>query len=111
MNEEVKHLVAWDCDLKRSMQYNEFSLIHVEQCNNVSNNYLEPLQLRGQLIQAKRFENISVLSCKMKSTFYVAACTWRFVSGYKLWSKTPQITDVYLQLTRSECEKALNEKS
>ena len=110
MNKKVKHLAAWDCDLRRNMKYNEFNLMQVKSCTNISNNYREPLQLRGQLIQAKKFENISVLSCKLKATFHISTCNWKILTGYKLSNKKSVVKRVYLQLTRSECTRALNER-
>ena len=109
-NFKVKHLAAWDCDLKRNKQYNEFNLLRTKTCTNISENYREPLELRGQLIQAKQFENISVLSCKLKATFYISTCDWKILGGYKLSKKKPIVRRVYLQLTRSECERSLNER-
>ena len=109
-NFKVKHLAAWDCDLKRNKQYNEFNLLRTKTCTNISENYREPLELRGQLIQAKQFENISVLSCKLKATFYISTCDWKILGGYKLSKKKPIVRRVYLQLTRSECQRSLNER-
>ena len=106
--EHIQRLVAWNCDLKNSLQYNEFSLMQVEDCDNVSSGYNEPAQYMGQVVQAKRFEDMSVLSCKLKASFYVAACSWSILTGYRLWSQTPVFTNMHLQLTRSECENTLN---
>ena len=35
-NRNHKHLVAWNCDLKNSLEFSEFSLMKVETCANVS---------------------------------------------------------------------------
>ena len=108
--EHIERLVAWNCDLKNSLQYNEFSLMQVEDCDTVSKEYKEPAQFMGQVVQAKRFEDMSVLSCKLKATFFVAACTHSILTGYRLWAQTPVLSNMHLQLTRTECENALKTK-
>ena len=50
------------------------------------------------------------MSCKLKATFYIAACGWKILTGYRLSKKKPVVKRVYLQLTRTECERALNER-
>ena len=105
--EHIQRLVAWNCDLKNSLQYNEFSLMQVEDCDTISKEYKEPTQFMGQVVQAKRFEDMSVLSCKLRATFYVAACTHSLLTGYRLWGQTPVLSNIQLQLTRTECENAL----
>ena len=108
--EHIERLVAWNCDLKNSLQYNEFSLMQVEDCDTVSKEYKEPAQFMGQVVQAKRYEDMSVLSCKLKATFFVAACTHSILTGYRLWAHTPVLSNMHLQLTRTECENALKTK-
>ena len=107
VNERTKQLVAWNCNLKNSLQYNEFSLLQVKDCDDISSEYKQPTEFMGQVVQAKRFEDMSVLSCRLKASFYVAMCSWSLISGYRQWSNIPKVTNIYLQLTRSECEHAL----
>ena len=76
-DEETKQLVAWNCNFM------------------------------GQVVQAKRFEDINVLICEFRASFYTATCSWSMLTGYRQWSTIPAITNTYLQLTRSECENAL----
>ena len=107
----MKHLIAWNCDLKDSLQFSEYSLMKVETCANVSSQYLPPVIKKGQVVQAKRYEDMSVLECKLKASFFTAYCSYNLISGYRLWDSQGQLMNINVQLSESECERALKTKT
>ena len=110
MDPSLKHLIAWNCDLKDSLQFSEYSLIKVETCANISSQYKSPITKKGQVIQAKRYEDMSVLECKLVASFFTAYCSYNLISGYRLWDSQGQLMNINVQLSKSECEKALKTK-
>ena len=107
MDPSLKHLIAWNCDLKDSLQFSEYSLMKVETCANISSQYKSPITKKGQVIQAKRYEDMSVLECKLVASFFTAYCSYNLISGYRLWDSQGQLMNINVQLSKSECEKAL----
>ena len=105
-----KHLIAWNCDLKNSLEFSEFSLMQVETCANVSSQYKSPYQIMGQVVQAKKYEDMSVTSCMLIASFYTAYCSYNLISGYRQWDSQGQIMNMHIQLSESECERALRTK-
>ena len=101
---------AWSCNLKDSLQFSEYSLMRVGRCANISNQYSNPSIHNGQLIQAKKYEDISVLLCSLKASFYTASCSYSLITGSRLWGKENRISNIQIELTRSECENALTSK-
>ena len=69
--EDRKKLVAWNCDLLQSLEFSEYSLIEVESCQNVSSRYHTPILKNSQLIKSKDFEDLQILQCILKSSFYL----------------------------------------
>ena len=106
----LKHLVAWNCDLKDSLQFSEFSLMQVQTCANISSQYNKPYDIMGQVVQAKKYEDMSVIECKFLASFYTAYCSYNLISGYRLWDSQGQIMNMHLQLSQSECNRALKTK-
>ena len=102
---------AWSCNLKDSLQFSEFSLMSVEKCANISSQYSEPITYNGQLIQAKKYQDISVLLCSLKASFYTTYCSYSILTGSRLWNSEGEISDVQIELTKSECESALTTKT
>lgn len=107
----LKHLVAWNCDLKNSLQFSECSLMRVQTCVNISSQYNRPYEVMGQVVQAKKYEDMSVLECKLLASFYTAYCSYNLISGYRLWDSQGQIMNMQLQLSKGECERALKTKT
>ena len=85
---------AWSCNLKDSLQFSEFSLMSVEKCANISSQYSEPITYNGQLIQAKKYQDISVLLCSLKASFYTTYCSYSILTGSRLWNSEGEISDV-----------------
>ena len=98
----LKHLVAWNCDLKNSLQFSEFSLMRVQTCANISSQYNRPYEVMGQVVQAKKYEDMSVIECKLLASFYTAYCSYNLISGYRLWDSQGQIMNMNIQLSNSE---------
>ena len=92
----LKHLVAWNCDLKDSLQFSEFSLMQVQTCANISSQYNKPHDIMGQVVQAKKYEDMSVIECKFLASFYTAYCSYNLISGYRLWDSQGQIMNMHL---------------
>ena len=106
----LKHLVAWNCDLRNSLQFSEFSLMSVQTCANISSQYRRPYEVMGQVVQAKKYEDMSVIECKLVANFYTSYCSYNLISGYRLLDSQGQIMRMNIQLSQSECEKALRTK-
>ena len=107
MENNAKQLIAWNCDLQQSLQFSEYSLMKVETCENISQQYNPPISKNGQLIQAKRYEDLKVIECKLSASFYTAYCSYNLISGYRLWDSQGQIMDTNVELSQSECERAI----
>ena len=105
-----KYMIAYNCAIKDTLRYSEFSLMEVGNCANVSSQYRSSWKTKGQVLQAKAFEDISVVQCKMVASFYVAYCSYNLISGYRLWSSRGQLLNVQIQLSQSECNNALETK-
>ena len=107
-DQDLKRLLAWNCDLQQTLEFSEFSLMRVETCKNVSSNYKKPIKHNGQLIKSKSYEDLDVLECIIKSSFFVAYCSYSLISGFRQWDSQSQLENVHLKLTRSECESAMH---
>ena len=106
-----KHLIAYNCAIKDTLQYTEFSLMEVANCANVSSQYRSSYTIKGQVIQPKTYEDLTVTECKLRASFYVAYCSYNLLSGYRLWDSRGEIMNVYIQLSASECQNALKTKT
>ena len=82
--------------------------MRVETCNNISHNYFPPTMFRYQLIQSKQFEDLEVLECVIRSSYFVAYCSYNIFSGFRQWDSNSQLENIYLKLTRTECESAMH---
>ena len=109
--EDRKKLVAWNCDLLQSLEFSEYSLIEVESCQNISSRYHTPILKNSQLIKSKDFQDLQILQCILKSSFYVAYCSYSVISGFRLWNLESQLENVFIKLTQKECENALNQST
>jgi len=107
-NDFSDKISAWNCDLKDTLQFAEYSLMEVSTCSNVSSQYSNPTIVNGQLIQARKYQDISVLSCSLQASFFTAYCSYNLLSGSRLWDSQGKLMNVQLELTRSECEGALS---
>ena len=103
-------IAAWDCSIQNSKKYAEFSLMTVQDCSNVSNNYHLHSHHNVQLIQASQFLDLSVTRCQLKADFFVALCSYSYLTGYRLWDSQNVLAGVQIQLTKSECDHAIHEK-
>lgn len=105
---ERKHMVAWNCNLNTNLEFTEYSLMAVGQCSNISSLYKEPVKKRGQVIQKRKVLEIETIECKLIASFYTAYCSWHAINGYRLWDSQGQVEKINLELSRSECENAID---
>lgn len=109
MKPDDKQLMAWNCDLRNSLEFSEFSLMKVETCHNIASQYSPPLNRSGQVVQARKYMDLPILECKLVASFYTAYCSFNLISGYRLWDSQghPSHTNIDVELSLSECENAI----
>ena len=101
--------LAYNCNIRDNLAYNQFSLLEVKKCDNVSSIYNPSFKKSAQLIQRKRIQTTQVLHCSLLVSLMTSYCSTDVFSGARQWDSNNLLTDVQLRLSKSECSNALKD--
>ena len=103
----IQKYVAFDCSISNSLEYEEFSLMGVDQCKNTAVQYDNPESMEALVIKPKDSISIEVIECNLKASFMVNYCSYNLLTGYRLWEGNIVGNNIQLHLSKSECIQAV----
>ena len=81
----VRKYIGHNCNLRSTLEYEEFSLMGVEHCENTATQYGEPKEMNALILKPKAALNVNVLECNLKASFMVNPCSYNIISDYRFW--------------------------
>ena len=108
MSEAHKH-IAFNCNIRDNLEFEEFSLMEVEECSNTAGQYNEPIKMEALIIKPKKSLLIEVLECKLMASFVVNYCSYNILTGYRLWNNNVLSNNIHLHLSKTECAQAVRD--
>ena len=106
----VRKYIGHNCNLRSTLEYEEFSLMGVEHCENTATQYGEPKEMNALILKPKAALNVNVLECNLKASFMVNPCSYNIISGYRFWEGYVVGSNIQLHLSKSECIQAIRNK-
>lgn len=103
----IQKYVAFDCSISNSLEYEEFSLMDVDQCKNTAVQYDNPEFMEALIIKPRDSISVEVIECNLRASFMVNYCSYNLLTGYRLWEGNIVGNNIQLHLSKSECIQAV----
>ena len=105
----IQKYLAYNCNLKDNLEFEEYSLMEVEKCNSTAKQYDDPIEMEALVIKPKKILQIDVIECNLKASFMVNYCSYHLISGYRHWEGNIIGNNIQLHLSKTECIQAIRD--
>ena len=105
----LQKYIAYNCNLKDNLEFEEFNLMEVEPCESTANQYQDPVNMEALIIKPKKTLQIDVIECELKASFIVNYCSYNYFTGYRLWNNNVIANSIQLHLSKTECTQAIRD--
>ena len=105
----LQKYIAYNCNLKDNLEFEEFNLMEVEPCESTANQYQDPINMEALIIKPKKTLQIDVIECELKASFIVNYCSYNYFTGYRLWNNNVIANSIQLHLSKTECTQAIRD--
>ena len=103
---EGRQVIGYSCNLaEKDVQFGEVSLLKVQPCQNVSDQYKTSTVARAQIIQRIKTEEIEVINCKATFTVVAIYCGWDGFTS-RNWNGIEERSDIPVRITKTQCAES-----
>ena len=103
-------LTAYDCSIRNGANFSQISLLDVAECRNVSASYEEGDEIRVQIIQKLKEQQIETTNCQLRITMHTAYCSSNIVYT-RVWNAIQSLTNEPVEITKKQCTDAFFTKN